>query len=403
MADETLSKLKIDKNAIVPTPLNRSRRWLLWGGVAATVLVIAMFLLQRNRGIVVESTGVVQTFPAQSFTLLNASGYLVAQRKAAVAAKVTGRLEWLGVEEGSKVKAGQILARLENLDLRATLDQSEAAHHAAKASLDQVIAERDDAVRAFDRQKELIDQGIVARSEYDQAEARYRRAVGAVKGAEASLRQAAAAMRGAGVAYDYSQIRAPFDGVVLTKNADIGDIITPLGAAANAKAAVVTMADLSSLVVEADVAESSLALVKAGQPCEVTLDALPGERFRGVVHTIVPTADRTKASVLVKVRLIDTDPRILPEMSAKVSFLDRQTTREDHQPRIAVNSAAVVRQGGETRVYRIIDGRAQAVPVKLGQVMGELTEVSGVQVGDRLVLKPLKRVKDGSRIKVREP
>ena len=167
MADETLSKLKIDKNAIVPTPLNRSRRWLLWGGVAATVLVIAMFLLQRNRGIVVESTGVVQTFPAQSFTLLNASGYLVAQRKAAVAAKVTGRLEWLGVEEGSKVKAGQILARLENLDLRATLDQSEAAHHAAKASLDQVIAERDDAVRAFDRQKELIDQGIVARSEYE--------------------------------------------------------------------------------------------------------------------------------------------------------------------------------------------------------------------------------------------
>src|SRR6185369_11157410 len=136
-------------------------------------------------------------------------------------------------------------------------------------------------------------------------------------GAEAAVRSSAAALLGARVAYDYSLIRAPFDAVVLTKNADVGDIITPLGAAANAKAAVFTIADMGSLRVEADVSESNLGLVKNGQPCEITLDALPNIRFRGAVHTIVPTADRSKATVLVKVRFIDKDKRVMPEMSAK--------------------------------------------------------------------------------------
>lgn len=397
-----LDTLKIDKARIAPAARGAVSKKYVWIAVSISLMILVVLLSVRNRGVSVETTTVTQVYPTQSFTLLNASGYLVAQRKAAVASKITGRLEWLGVEEGSRVKTGQVLARLENLDLVANMDQSRSSLHTAKSNLDQAKAERDDASKSFERQNELIKQGVVARADFDMAETRLRRAVAAVEGAQAALRSAAAALRGAEVNYSYSQIKAPFDGVVLTKNADVGDIITPLGAAANAKAAVVTMADMSSLEVEADVAESSLGLVKAGQPCEITLDALPGSRLRGVVHTIVPTADRTKASVLVKVRLLDKDNRILPEMSAKVAFLSREATKEDQQARIVINPAAVVGQGSDARVYRIVDGRARSVSVQLGQKFGDMIAVKGVKPSEKLIIRPLDRVRDGSKVKVAE-
>ena len=155
-----------------------------------------------------------------------------------------------------------------------------------------------------------------------------------------------AAVEEAKVLVEYANIRAPFDAVVLTKNADIGDIVTPLGAAANAKAAVVTIADMNSLQVEVDVSESNISQVRAGQPCEIRLDAFPDLRFKGVVHMIVPTADRTKASVLVKVAFREMNPRILPEMSAKVAFLSRDILPEEEKPLKAVPASAVITRGG---------------------------------------------------------
>jgi len=399
--NETLDKLRIDKGAPPLAPAANRRYWLVAGISSVAVFLLLFFYLQQ-RAIIVETTTVVQVYPTQSFTVLHASGYVVAHRKAAVAAKTTGRLEWLGVEEGSRVRAGQVVARLENRDLVATNDQARATMQAAASALDQTRAEQTDASQAFERHKELLKQGIVAKADYDAAEARYRRATAGVAGAEASLRAAEAAHRGTEVALEYSLIRAPFDAVVLTKNADIGDIITPLGAAANAKAAVVTIADLLSLEVEADVSESSLAQVKADQPCEVTLDALPGVRFRAVVHTIVPTADRSKASVMVKVRFIDRDNRILPEMSAKVAFLKRPASKEDQQPRIAVNPAALTGQGAQMQVFRIIDGKAIATTVSAGARLGDVQEVSGVQPGEKLVMRPLHKLKNGSRVVVRD-
>jgi len=398
---ETLDKLRIDKG-IPPLAPAADRRYWLVAGISSVAVFLLLFFYLQQRAIIVETTTVVQVYPTQSFTVLHASGYVVAHRKAAVAAKTTGRLEWLGVEEGSRVRAGQVVARLENRDLVATNDQARATMQAAASALDQTRAEQTDASQAFERHKELLKQGIVAKADYDAAEARYRRATAGVAGAEASLRAAEAAHRGTEVALEYSLIRAPFDAVVLTKNADIGDIITPLGAAANAKAAVVTIADLLSLEVEADVSESSLAQVKADQPCEVTLDALPGVRFRAVVHTIVPTADRSKASVMVKVRFIDRDNRILPEMSAKVAFLKRPASKEDQQPRIAVNPAALTGQGAQMQVFRIIDGKAIATTVSAGARLGDVQEVSGVQPGEKLVMRPLHKLKNGSRVVVRD-
>jgi RND family efflux transporter MFP subunit len=350
----------------------------------------------------IETATVSQVYPTQTFTLLNASGYVVAQRKAAVAAKITGRLEWIGVQEGSRVSAGQVIARLENRDANAVVNQGVAGVQNAKANLDQAKAELDDAEQLYRRQKELVKQGIVSKAEFDTADSRFKRSRAAVASAEAAVRVAESTLQGARVSYDYSLIRAPFDAVVLTKNADVGDIITPLGAAANAKAAVVTIADLSSLQVEADVSESNLDKVKMGQPCEITLDALPQARFRGVLQTIVPTADRSKASVLVKVRFLDLDPRVLPEMSAKVAILSRPATAQDQTPKVALNPAAVVRVNGRDKVYLVVDNRVRAVPVTVGVRLGELTEVSGVKPGDKVALRPLNKLKDGKKISVAE-
>jgi len=401
MPSDSLNKLSIDKTMQLGTSGKKKRVGLIIT-IACLVVVVIVFLLFKDRKITIETISVSQVYPSQSFTILNASGYVVAQRKASVAAKTTGRLEWLGVEEGSRVKAGQVIARLENKDLEAAVRQSEAAVQSSRASLAQVVVERTDAQRAFNRQKELLTQGIVAQSEFDISEARYKRAVASVAGAEAGVRSARAALQSSNVNYDYSMIRAPFDSVVLTKNADVGDIITPLGAAANAKAAVVTIADLDSLMVEADVSESNLALVKSGQPCEIFLDALQNIRLKGVVHTIVPTADRSKASVMVKVKFIDKDSRVLPEMSAKVAFLERETKTNEQSPRIAINPAAIVKSGDSEGVYLLNGDKVVFTPVKRGVKLGDMVEVSGVKSGDRVAIKPLDKLKDGSRISLPE-
>jgi len=403
MSTDVLDKLTINK-ARQPAPEQGGRRLIRMVTIIVLIVTVAVvaFLLLSGRQVTIETASVTQFYPTQSFTLLNSSGYVVAQRKAAVASKSTGRLEWIGVEEGSRVTAGQIIARLENRDVEATVRQAEASLQSAKAVLEQSRAELADAGQSFRRQQELLGQGIVSQAEFDAAEARYKRAAALTAGAEAGVRNAGAVLQGASVNLDYSLIRAPFDAVVLTKNADVGDIITPLGAAANAKAAVVTIADLASLQVEADVSESNLHQVKRGQPCEITLDALPGSRFRGVVHMVVPTADRSKASVMVKVRFLENDLRIYPEMSAKVAFLEREALPEDKKARIVVNPATIINSGGREGVYLVKGERVVFTPVARGARFGDLVEVSTLHSGDRVAIKPLEKLKDGARVSLPE-
>ncbi len=403
MPSDILDKLKIDKtHQIAPDRARRNRTRKIIIAVLLVFLAIIVLLVFRGRSVDIETVSVSQFYPTQSFTLLNSSGYVVAQRKAAVASKTTGRLEWIGVEEGSKVTDGQIIARLENRDIEATVRQAEAALQNSRSMLDQSKAELADAGRSFKRTKELLAQGIVSQSEYDSAEARFKSSAALTAGAEAGIKNASAALQGAKVNLDYSLIRAPFNAVVLTKNADVGDIITPLGAAANAKAAVVTIADMSSLQVEADVSESNLYQVKKGQPCEIMLDALPGSRFGGIVHTIVPTADRSKASVMVKVSFLDLDSRIFPEMSAKVAFLEREAKPEDKKAHIVINPAAIVTSEGRTGVYLVKGDRVVFTAVVRGVKLGDLVEVSGLKSGDKVAIKPLDKLKDGAKISLPE-
>ncbi|MFH1021183.1 MAG: efflux RND transporter periplasmic adaptor subunit, partial [Pseudomonadota bacterium] len=351
----------------------------------------------------IEIVSVQQTYPSQGFTLLNASGYVVAQRKAAVASKATGRLVWLGVEEGNTVRKGEVLARIENADVLAGQSQAAANLNSIRTTLEQMQAELHDAELSYKRFKALLSEGIVSTADYDTAQARYRKAKAAVAGAEANIRAASAALDAAKVAVEFTFIRAPFDAVVLTKNADVGDIVTPLGAAADAKAAVVTIADMGSLQAEVDVSESNLEQVKVGQPCEIQLDAFPDLRFRGAVHMVVPTADRSKATVLVKVKFVDFDKRILPEMSAKVAFLTRPVAAGEQKPGTTVNPEAVVERNGRKVVFLVKDNRVVETPVELGAKIGDAVEVkSGVKAGDSVVLHPSEKLRDGSRISIPE-
>jgi RND family efflux transporter MFP subunit len=200
------------------------------------------------------------------------------------------------------------------------------------------------------------------------------------------------------VALEQTLIRAPFDAIVLTKNANVGDNITPFSSAAEAKGAVVTVADMETLEVEADVSESSIARIAVEQPCEVQLDALPETRLSAVVSRVVPTVDRSKATVLVKVRFVERDPRILPDMSAKVAFLSRAARPDERKPVTVVQPGAVVERDGRKVVFAVKDDRARAVEVTTGAKIGELVEVKGVKAGERLVLAPSGQVKDGTAV-----
>ncbi len=404
MADEDIARLKIDKSEAVMRPKKRKKLFRIFAAAVFFGLLVSLYLAGVfTPAVRVEAVNVAQAYPYQSFTLLNASGYVVAQRKSAVSSKVTGRLVSLYVEEGSTIKKGEVIARLENEDVSALRNQAEANLKSARHALDEAKAELQDAALAFERQKELVSKGYIARSDYDSAEARYKKAVAAVEVAQATIRANEAALRGADVQLEYTLVRAPFDAVVLTKNADIGDIITPIGAAANVQAAVVTIADMNSLQVEADVSESDLHQVKVGQPCEIQLDAFPGTRFRGEIHMIVPTADRTKATVMVKVRFLDKDSRILPEMSAKVAFLSKPATEEDEKPHTSVNSAALIDRKGEKFVFLIRGNRVAETPVRIGEKFGDMTEIAeGLKAGDRVVLRPLSKLKNGSKVRVAE-
>jgi RND family efflux transporter MFP subunit len=402
MEKEDLSKLKIDKSKVVFRP--RKRRKLLY--LALIVIFIPIIGWLYANGIFdpsaqVQVATVTQIYPSQAFTVLNASGYVVPQRKSALASKVTGRLIWLGVEEGSHVKKDQVIARLENQDVSASKDQAAANVNVARFSLEQAQAELRDATLSFDRNKELLSRGVIARQAYDSALARYEKAVAAVATAEATIKASTAMLEGAEVLLEYTLIRAPFDAVVLTKDADVGDIVTPLGAAANAKASVVTIADMNSLEVEADVSESNLNQIRVGQPCEIQLDALPDLRFRSEIQMIVPTADRSKATVMVKVRFLDKDSRILPEMSAKVAFLSRPATGEEKKPRTALNQAALINRKDRKVVFLVKGDKVVETPVSLGIPIGDMIEVlEGVKVGDQIVLNPSDRLHNGSKIKI---
>jgi RND family efflux transporter MFP subunit len=399
-ATSDIAKLRIDRS-LAPVRASRRRRWLWIGALAAIAVAGATWYALQPRAMSVQTTAVVTSYPSQQFVVLNATGYVVAQRKAAIASKATGRLEWLGVTEGSRVKAGEVIARLDSRDVVAQAQSAEASVRAVRAALEQAQAENWEAATALKRNEDLLAKGFVSQSVVDTAKARADRAVAGMANAKAAIAVAEANARNAEVAVDYTQIRAPFDGVIVSKSANVGDMVTPFSSAADSKGAVVSMADMSTLEVEADVSESTLAKIKAGQPCEITLDALPDARFRGRVSRMVPTVDRAKATVMTKVQFDAIDPRILPEMSAKVSFLSQEVTVAQQRPLVAVSPDALVARGGAEVLFAVRDGKAVEVRVARGEKIGDLVAITGdVRSGEKAVLKPPADLQSGTLLKV---
>ena len=374
-----------------------------WGRWVAVVVVLSggAGLALRPHKAEVQLTSVVTSYPSQQYAELTASGYVVAQRRAAVASKATGRLVWLNVREGSQVKQGEVMARLDASDVQAAILQAQAGIRQAEAGVAQANVERINAEAELKRAQGLAAQGFTSPQSVDTATTRLNLAKAAIVSAESSVAVARAQLKVQQVNQDYTDIRAPFDGVVLVKNANVGDIITPFSSAAGAQGAVVTMADMSTLEVEADVSESNLAKAQIGKPVEITLDALPGVRFKGSVVGIVPTVDRAKATVMTKIRFDKLDPRILPEMSAKVTMLSQAITDADQQPLLAVNPKAVAERDGKKQVFRVKDDVVEAVPVTTGRKIGDTLEVTGaLKSGDKLVLEPGDKLAHGSKITV---
>ncbi|MBK8325276.1 MAG: efflux RND transporter periplasmic adaptor subunit [Betaproteobacteria bacterium] len=400
MSAQDLSKLHIDRTAKSFGPRRRPR-WVKWAVGAAVVAAIAAFMAWRgaNAPVTIDVATVTTAFPSQGFTLLNATGRVVAQRKAAVSTKATGRLEWLGVQEGSRVKAGEVIARLESLDVSAARHSSFAAVKAAKANLEQGEAERRDAESALRRAQDLYAKKFIAESALDTARARHEKALASISSLKAAIGVAEANARSASVTVEQTLIRAPFDGVVLTKNANVGDIITPFSSATDSKGAVVNMADMDTLEVEADVSEASIGKIVVGMPAEIQLDAYPEARLAGEVSRIVPTVDRSKATLLVKVTFKEKDARVLPDMSAKVGFLQRAAKDDERKAVTAVRPEAVAKRGDRSVVF-VLDKEsiAKEVAVTAGRKLGDLLEVTGVKAGDKVALSPPEKLRDGGAV-----
>lgn len=399
-----LSSLRIDRDANQAEASTGSAvKWIvgILGILAIVVvgyLVVSSFLKPVRP---IKTVTASLTSPSLANAILTASGYIVPQRQAAVASKGTGRLVYLAVEEGDRVVKGQILARLESNDVEARLQQSQAGLDVAKAQVAQAEAELVRAKSDFDRNRALLDTRVITEAEFDVIQATYTTAQAAVVSAKANVGALEAAVRAAEVEIENTVIRAPFDGTVLTKNADVGEIVAPFASSANSRGNVVTIADMGSLQMEADVSESNIDRVKIHQPCEIALDAFPEKRYRGVVWKIVPTADRAKATILTKIKFVDIDSRVLPEMSAKVTFLSEAVSDSaaDVEPKLTIPLSAIAKNNSKKWVYRLNGDRVEEVVVETGQMVGERIEVlRGLANGDKLVDRPAADLSDGDKV-----
>jgi RND family efflux transporter MFP subunit len=392
-----LASLKIDRTRSGASPW----RWpllLLLPVVAVLLVLYGLRARQAFSEIEVETTTVAvsRNVEASAGTpILTASGYVVARRKAVVSAKIQGRLSELRVEEGSVVREGQTLARLESSDYEAAVARSRAAVQRAEADL----AENRRQLRLAD---DMAKQKVISDDQREAAGSR-------VRIAEAVLAQAAADLSFAEAQLQNTVIRAPFGGVVVKKMAEVGESVAPIPPGVNistSSGAIVALADLQTLEMEADVAKANVAKVASGQPAEVTVEAIPDRRYKAVLRQVIPTADRTKATVMVKVTILDKDKDLKPEMSAKVTFLEPEKKEKPDaaaaQPVVLVPRSAVATRDGKPTVFLVREGKAQARAVVLGtERQGQVIVQDGLAGGETIVAKPGDELKDGSPVRVK--
>jgi len=405
---DDLASLTIDRGARAGG--GRRAGWI----ALAVILLVAMaaaggwFWTQRVQAAPVKTASVTAVTGAGAApgAVLNASGYVTARRRATVSSKVTGKVLEVFVEEGTAVKKGQVLARLDDSQIRAGLDVARAQLAAARSAAAEDDARLREAERQFSRLNQLIQEKVVGRAEVDTAEAAVEslkaRIALARQQVEVAERQVAAQERD----LTDTVVRAPFDGVAISKDAQPGEMISPVSAGGGfTRTGICTIVDMSSLEIEVDVSESYINRVKPNQPVEAVLDAYPDWRIPAHVITTVPTADRQKATVKVRIGFDQLDPRVLPDMGVKVSFLtERQVEAADTpvKPRLLVPKSAVRTDAGQSVVFVVREDRVERRAVKVGAAQGDQVEiVSGLTSGERIVVEGHDALADGMRVKER--
>ena len=396
-----LATLKIDRTR----PQRSPWRWPLLLILPALLVLAAFYGLRARQALSAPEIEIVTVAvsrdvqPSAGTPILTASGYVVARRQAVVSAKIQGRLEELRVEEGSEVRKGDILARLESFDFEAAVNRARAAVQRAEADL----AEQERLLRVAER---LAAEKVLAEDQREAALSRVRIAKAQLALQEADLAFVEAQMQ-------HTVIRAPFAGVVIRKMAEVGESVAPIPPGVNistASGAIVALADLATLEVEADVAEANVAKVRNGQPAEVTVEAIPDRRYEAVLRQVIPTADRTKATVMVKVTILDKDADLKPEMSAKVTFLEPEPEPEletgeepEEAPAVVlVPREAVVSRDGRSVVFLVRDDKVQERLVVLGTARkGQVIVKDGLAGGETLVVRPPDGLSDGDAVRIK--
>ena len=394
----SLEELRIDRSE---AEQNVSRRWIWILALVLLVLVAVGYGIARGKAVEVRTQVVREmTSAGGSRTVLNASGYVVARREATVSSKVTGKVVEVLIEEGMKVEAGQVLARLDDTNVKASLRLVEAELAAAKAALAETQARIEEAEKEFRRVTVLTAQKVASASDLDKAEAE-------VKSLRARLeyQQAQTSVAEKQVALWQQQledtiIRAPFSGIAVSKNAQPGEMISPISAGGGfTRTGIGTIVDMNSLEIEVDVNESFINRVQSGQPVEATLDAYPDWKIPSRVIAIIPTADRQKATVKVRVAFEKLDPRILPQMGVKVAFQGSSETSPGSGT-VTVPKSAVRKDDGKDVVWVVQTGRLERRAVSVGSTKGnEVTVAAGLSAGEKVVTEGPAKLVGGSRVR----
>jgi RND family efflux transporter MFP subunit len=398
-----LNQLRIDRSETRP---RRRRRGLL--AVAALALLVGAgalwFRVERPRPPVVKTA--VARAPAQdgATSVLDASGYVTARRQATVSAKITGKVVDVLIEEGMRVKEGDVLARLDDTEAQAQLGLARAQLTAARAQVAEVRAQLRQAERDHARQEELYAKQLVSAQSLDATLAQRDSLRARLASTEEQIKVAQEAVGVAEVGLDNTVIRAPFSGVVVAKSAQPGEMISPISAGGGfTRTGIGTIVDMDSLEVQVDVNESYINRVVPGQPVEAVLNAYPDWRIPGEVIAIIPTADRSKATVKVRIAIKSKDPRIVPDMGVRVGFLESRAARSGTTAGVLVPAAAIRTEEGRPVIFVHAGGKVERRSVTLGQdTAGQRRVLSGVKDGEQVVLAAPPSLEDGQAVTVAE-
>ncbi|MCG6964002.1 MAG: efflux RND transporter periplasmic adaptor subunit [Acidobacteria bacterium] len=399
-----LAELRIDRHQ---RTAGRGGRWILVATVAVIVALAAtvVFVLGSGRTAEVEVAAARPGAGSQETAVLNASGYVTPRRKATVAAKVTGRVSEVMVEEGMQVEKGQVLARLDDSDARARRDATKAERDVARAGLADLRVNLANAERNLKRVHGLAADQVASREQLDDAETTVDSLKARLEVAKQQLDAAEAQLAVAQQDLDNYVIRSPFAGTAVSKDAQPGEMVSPVSAGGGfTRTGISTIVDMSSLEIEVDVNESYIARVTPGQRVEAVLDAYPDWRIPAHVRTVIPTADRQKATVKVRISFEKLDPRILPDMGVKVTFLEPAQRKPGTAPvRAVVPQTAIRKLDGKSVAFVLSGDTITRRAVSLGQRHGsEVDILAGVEPGEKVVVAGPENLEDGQRVKVRE-